>query len=92
MEEAYWETTTPPGDEEGGGDGVETQFETRHYSNDDDVEDGEETEDCCICLERLRRGLVAALHCRHEFHEGCIGRWLCHGQNFCPLCKARAIK
>ncbi|KAL1566197.1 ubiquitin-protein transferase activity protein [Salvia divinorum] len=86
--EAHWATTPPPGDEAGGGgDGVGTQFETRHY----DVEEGGETEDCCVCLERLRRGLVATLHCRHEFHGSCIGRWLLRGQNSCPLCKVRVI-
>ncbi|KAL1566198.1 RING-type E3 ubiquitin transferase [Salvia divinorum] len=68
-----------------------SQFKTRHY-NSGDIDGGEETEDCCICLERLHRGLVATLHCRHEYHGGCIGRWLRRGQNFCPLCKARAIK
>ncbi|KAL1566196.1 RING-type E3 ubiquitin transferase [Salvia divinorum] len=79
-------------DEEGGGGGDEalSQFEMRDY-NDDDVEEGEETDDCCICLERLRRGVVATLRCRHEFHGGCIERWLRRGQNFCPLCKARAM-
>ncbi|XP_042041463.1 E3 ubiquitin-protein ligase RNF38-like [Salvia splendens] len=63
-----------------------SQFETRHYSNADVVDDGQ-LDDCCICLERLHRGLVATLHCRHEFHRGCIGRWLRRGHNFCPLCR-----
>ncbi|KAL1566199.1 RING-type E3 ubiquitin transferase [Salvia divinorum] len=75
------------------GDEALSRFETCRYNDDgDSVEDGEETEDdCCICLERLRRGVVATLRCRHEFHGGCIGRWLRRGQNFCPLCKARAM-
>ncbi|XP_047965259.1 receptor homology region, transmembrane domain- and RING domain-containing protein 6-like [Salvia hispanica] len=73
------------------GDDILSLFETRQYNNTDDVEDGDETDNCCICLERLHRGLVATLHCRHEFHGGCIGRWLRGGRNFCPLCKARAI-
>ncbi|KAL1566195.1 receptory region, transmembrane domain- and RING domain-containing protein 6-like [Salvia divinorum] len=83
--------TALPRNEDGGGDDVLSQFKTRHY-NSGDIDGEEETEDCCICLERLHRGLVATLQCRHEFHGGCIGRWLRRGQNFCPLCKARAIK
>ncbi|XP_047965134.1 E3 ubiquitin-protein ligase RNF165-like [Salvia hispanica] len=68
-------------------DYVLSLFEKRRYT--DDKDDGEE--ECCICLEHLRRGLVATLSCGHEFHGFCVGRWLCCGKNFCPLCKARAI-
>ncbi|XP_047971961.1 RING finger protein 148-like [Salvia hispanica] len=63
-----------------------SQFDTRYYSKDDDVvDDGED--DCCVCLQRLHHGLVATLHCRHEFHEDCIGRWLVRGHDSCPLCR-----
>ncbi|XP_047965256.1 E3 ubiquitin-protein ligase RNF13-like [Salvia hispanica] len=65
-------------------DDLFSQLMTHRYN-------GEEDDDCCICLECLHRGLVATLHCRHEFHGCCIGRWLNRGKNFCPLCKARAF-
>ncbi|KAL1555786.1 putative late blight resistance protein R1B-17 [Salvia divinorum] len=51
-----------------------------------------EEEVCCMCLDDLYRGSVTTLDCRHEFHSDCIRRWLARGQNFCPLCKAPAIK
>ncbi|KAL1555800.1 RING-type E3 ubiquitin transferase [Salvia divinorum] len=74
-----------------------------HHPSQDDVLSGFKTcrcddtdqhkeEVCCICLEDLYRGSVTTLDCRHEFHSDCIRRWLVHGQNFCPLCKAPAIK
>ncbi|KAL1555791.1 RING-H2 finger protein ATL63-like [Salvia divinorum] len=65
-------------------------FEIRRC-DDTDRHEGE-VEDCCICLGDLYRGSVTALDCRHEFHSDCIRRWLVRGQNFCPLCKAPAIK
>ena len=71
-------------------DDILSQFNTRHCVADDEEE--EETDNCCICLERLHHGLVATLHCRHEFHAHCIRRWLCRALNFCPLCKATALR
>ncbi|XP_041998257.1 E3 ubiquitin-protein ligase RNF167-like [Salvia splendens] len=69
---------------------VLSQFETHRYNSTGD--DGEEADICCVCLEQLHCGLVATLHCRHEFHGECIERWLRRGQNFCPICKARALR
>ncbi|XP_042042674.1 probable E3 ubiquitin-protein ligase ATL44 [Salvia splendens] len=48
--------------------------------------DDGETDECCVCLERLHCGLVATLDCGHEFHGDCIGRWLLRGQDSCPIC------
>ncbi|KAL1555781.1 choline dehydrogenase [Salvia divinorum] len=72
-------------------DDVLSGFKTRRC-NDDADQDEEEEEVCCICLDDLYRGSVTSLDCRHEFHSGCIRRWLVRGENFCPLCKAPAIK
>ncbi|KAL1567831.1 RING-type E3 ubiquitin transferase [Salvia divinorum] len=85
-----WLTTEGlSGDEDSGADDVLSQFKTRRYKGavEGIDEDDGETDICSICLEHLRRGLVATLHCDHEFHGGCIGRWLHRGQNVCPLCK-----
>jgi hypothetical protein len=30
---------------------------------------------------------VLKLHCRHLFHEGCLGPWLTKSLT-CPMCKA----
>lgn len=80
-------------EDEDGGDDILSQFKKRRCNDvgSGDDED-EEAEICCICLERLYRGLVATLDCRHEFHGDCIRRWLVGGHNSCPLCKARAIR
>ncbi|KAL1555783.1 RING-type E3 ubiquitin transferase [Salvia divinorum] len=69
-------------------DDVLSGFKTRRC----DDTDQDEEEVCCICLDDLYRGSVATLNCRHEFHADCIRRWLVCGENFCPLCKAPAIK
>ncbi|KAG6385605.1 hypothetical protein SASPL_154441 [Salvia splendens] len=66
-------------------DYVLSLFETHRHMNEKDEEE------CCICVEHLRKGLVVTLRCGHEFHGFCVGRWLCCGKNFCPLCKAKAI-
>ncbi|XP_041635346.1 E3 ubiquitin/ISG15 ligase TRIM25-like [Cheilinus undulatus] len=46
-----------------------------------------EHDQCCICLDQLRR--PASLPCGHRFCLGCIGEfWRIHGAYLCPLCKA----
>ncbi|KAG6407180.1 hypothetical protein SASPL_130164 [Salvia splendens] len=69
-------------------DDVLSCFKTRRC----DETDQDEHEVCCICLDDLYRGSVTSLDCGHEFHPNCIRRWLVCGKNFCPLCKATAIK
>ncbi|KAL1555799.1 E3 ubiquitin-protein ligase DZIP3-like [Salvia divinorum] len=71
-------------------DDVLSGFKTRRCNDTD--QDENEDEVCCICLDDLYSGSVTTLNCRHEFHPDCIRRWLVCGQNFCPLCKAPAIK
>ncbi|KAL1555803.1 hypothetical protein AAHA92_11502 [Salvia divinorum] len=75
-------------------DDVLSGFRTRRCDDDagEDEENDEEEEVCCICLDGLYRGSVTALDCGHEFHPDCIRRWLVRGENFCPLCKAPAMK
>ncbi|XP_047952579.1 RING finger protein 44-like [Salvia hispanica] len=69
-------------------DDVLSSFKTRCC----DETDQDEEEVCCICLDDLYRESVTSLDCGHEFHPDCIRRWLVRGKNFCPLCKATAIK
>ncbi|GER44834.1 RING/U-box superfamily protein [Striga asiatica] len=46
---------------------------------------------CCICQEDYAAGDDAGkLDCGHEFHTGCIERWLVL-KNVCPICKVTAI-
>mmetsp|Transcript_12404 Transcript_12404/g.20280 ORF Transcript_12404/g.20280 Transcript_12404/m.20280 type:complete len:246 (-) Transcript_12404:526-1263(-) len=52
---------------------------------------GDETaNECAVCLEEYSdpEMTVVVLPCSHVFHSACIGRWLCKGGKFCPLCKA----
>lgn len=45
---------------------------------------------CCICLEAYKvNDRVGVLPCKHNFHEGCIKRWLSGDpRKSCPLCRA----
>ena len=54
---------------------------------------GKEEGTCAICLEGMRANqVVLALRCRHEYHRGCITKWLksCETPT-CPQCKAPAL-
>ena len=44
--------------------------------------------ECAICLERIKKGEEAArLPCKHAFHSACVGAWLEHHDNRCPVCR-----
>ena len=46
--------------------------------------------ECAICLERIKKGDEAAqLPCKHSFHSACIGQWLEHHDNRCPICRQK---
>ncbi|KAI4371939.1 hypothetical protein MLD38_010231 [Melastoma candidum] len=45
---------------------------------------------CSICLEDLcgdQGSDATRLSCSHNFHNGCIVRWLCSANTTCPLCR-----
>lgn len=43
---------------------------------------------CTICLEEFGIGeKVARMPCSHNFHKGCIWKWLVEECNSCPLCR-----
>ncbi|XP_077216936.1 uncharacterized protein LOC143851403 isoform X2 [Tasmannia lanceolata] len=45
---------------------------------------------CIICLEEYNKTeKVAAMDCGHNYHRGCIEKWLLM-KNACPVCKAQA--
>ncbi|KAL7106164.1 hypothetical protein ACP275_07G094200 [Erythranthe tilingii] len=62
---------------------------------DNKGDEEEETEVCAICLDGMchekDETSVGILGCGHEYHVCCIKRWL-RVKNFCPLCKAVAIR
>ncbi|CAL8137709.1 unnamed protein product [Orchesella dallaii] len=59
---------------------------TRKLEHTDEMVRG--VAECCICLEFYKAGdMLRTLLCRHEFHEGCVDRWLLVGHPKCPLCQ-----
>jgi hypothetical protein len=42
---------------------------------------------CSICLEDLKDTPVKVLSCKHEFHTGCISKWIILHHPNCPLCR-----
>ncbi|XP_042497444.1 probable E3 ubiquitin-protein ligase HIP1 [Macadamia integrifolia] len=50
-----------------------------------------EVEPCCICQEEYVDGEdIGTLNCGHDFHTGCVKRWLTQ-KNLCPICKMTAL-
>ncbi|XP_059277820.1 probable E3 ubiquitin-protein ligase RHB1A [Lycium ferocissimum] len=73
-------------------------LETRTYYYDpvmdidvnggDPIVDDEEQETCAICLlEYKDENTISTLQCGHEFHSGCIKKWL-QRKKSCPFCRA----
>uniref|UniRef100_A0ACD5VCB6 Uncharacterized protein n=1 Tax=Avena sativa TaxID=4498 RepID=A0ACD5VCB6_AVESA len=58
----------------------------------DEAEDEDDEEDgrCLVCLEGYKdNDLLGILKCGHDFHSGCIKKWL-QVKNVCPVCKQAA--
>ncbi|CAM0879643.1 unnamed protein product [Alopecurus aequalis] len=54
------------------------------------TEDDEEDGRCLVCLEGYKdNDLLGILKCKHDFHTGCIKKWL-QVKNACPVCKQAA--
>jgi len=48
-------------------------------------------ETCAVCLGSLdAEEAIASLPCRHNFHRGCITRWLSKCRRTCPVCGLEA--
>ncbi|OIS98596.1 putative e3 ubiquitin-protein ligase hip1 [Nicotiana attenuata] len=68
------------------------EVETRtYYSSVMDIDDDEEQETCAICLcEYEDEDTIGKLQCGHEFHVGCVNKWL-QQKNACPFCRAEVL-
>lgn len=58
-------------------------------------EEGDQPEDCAICLEAFKEGdgkLIAELNCnnKHIFHVDCMSEWV-KKNDVCPLCRQRIL-
>ncbi|KAL2510152.1 RING finger protein [Forsythia ovata] len=50
-------------------------------------DNGDEVENCMVCLEEIEAGLVVTtLPCSHIFHDFCISEWL-KRSHYCPICR-----
>ncbi|KAF6982849.1 hypothetical protein CFC21_001182 [Triticum aestivum] len=54
------------------------------------TQNDQDKERCIICLEEYKhKDSLGKLKCGHDFHAGCIKKWL-EVKNACPVCKADA--
>lgn len=61
-----------------------------HCSNQ--THNDREERSCAICLEEYKdRDNLGSMKCGHDFHVGCIKKWL-EIKNICPICKASALE
>ncbi|KAK4727881.1 hypothetical protein R3W88_032798 [Solanum pinnatisectum] len=55
------------------------------------VADNHEPETCALCILEYPNGdIIGKLQCEHEFHVGCIKKWLLR-KKICPLCRGSAV-
>ena len=48
--------------------------------------------ECYVCLEAYQAGdRVRRLPCKHEFHAGCVDRWLLDVHRTCPTCRQDVV-
>ncbi|KAK6142412.1 hypothetical protein DH2020_022760 [Rehmannia glutinosa] len=80
--------------------GLSEETIIKHLKTRDIIPDDAEKDDnyrhklCSVCLDCLFQedDKIARLEsCGHEYHVGCIKKWLLR-KNFCPLCKAIGIR
>lgn len=44
-------------------------------------------EECCICMEYMKRSSSMKLSCGHYFHKKCLIKWGEQDKDTCPLCR-----
>ncbi|XP_010519250.1 PREDICTED: E3 ubiquitin-protein ligase MBR2-like [Tarenaya hassleriana] len=75
---------------------VEQNMKTRSYllagiNLDVDPASDLETDSCTICQENYKnQEKIGTLECGHEYHAGCLKKWL-FVKNVCPICKSEAL-
>ncbi|KAJ4794680.1 hypothetical protein LUZ62_045926 [Rhynchospora pubera] len=61
------------------------------YQKGKEYEDGDEPDECTVCLGELEEGEQVRVlpRCKHLFHVDCIDMWL-RSNSTCPVCRASA--
>ncbi|GER51503.1 RING/U-box superfamily protein [Striga asiatica] len=50
-------------------------------------DDGSTGGSCVICMDEFEKGCeVVGMPCGHDFHEGCVDKWL-RTSHYCPVCR-----
>ncbi|KAJ7551125.1 hypothetical protein O6H91_07G135800 [Diphasiastrum complanatum] len=75
-------------------DSVVDSFPIRIHSKMDDlVNVGDEAAQCYICLVEYEEGdQVRVLPCHHDYHKGCVDKWLKEVHRVCPLCRGNVCE
>jgi len=50
----------------------------------------ESDEDCCICMDSMKKKVVTVLECEHLLHQKCFDRWNKENKT-CPLCRSDSV-
>ncbi|KAF8036743.1 hypothetical protein BT93_C2453 [Corymbia citriodora subsp. variegata] len=67
---------------------VVDSFPLKNYKRITKAEEGENAEQCYICLAEYEEGdKIRVLPCHHEYHVACVDKWLKEIQGICPLCR-----
>ncbi|CAL1414846.1 unnamed protein product [Linum trigynum] len=67
---------------------VVDSFPLKNHKKEDKIDDGEEAEQCYICLSDYEEGdKIRVLPCHHEYHMSCVDKWLKEIHGVCPLCR-----
>ncbi|KAI6679210.1 hypothetical protein NL676_033091 [Syzygium grande] len=75
--------TSPPAPES-----VVDSFPLKNYKRIANAEEGENAEQCYICLAEYEEGdKIRVLPCHHEYHVACVDKWLKEIHGICPLCR-----
>lgn len=62
----------------------------KHLGKYKKIKIDEQHKECPICLENFKKGYFKRKmpKCKHEFHKGCIDKWLYQDKNYCcPICR-----
>ncbi|XP_019453130.1 PREDICTED: uncharacterized protein LOC109354829 isoform X1 [Lupinus angustifolius] len=63
-------------------------FPLKSHKKVDAADDGNDTEQCYICLAEYEEGdQIRVLPCNHEYHMICVDKWLKEIHGVCPLCR-----